>query len=49
MVQMMPKASQDQAAKLLKTYAKTTTVGNPGASYDATSPDGSRTASRLPK
>ncbi|KAM7541447.1 hypothetical protein Aperf_G00000041038 [Anoplocephala perfoliata] len=49
MVQMMPKASQDQAAKLLKTYAKTTTVGNSGASYDATSPDGSRTGSRLPK
>ncbi|VUZ47780.1 unnamed protein product [Hymenolepis diminuta] len=49
MVQMMPKASQDQAAKLLKTYAKTSTVGNSGVSYVATSPDGTRTASRSPK
>nr|CDS27010.1 CLIP associating protein 1 [Hymenolepis microstoma] len=49
MVQMMPKASQDQAAKLLKTYAKTSTAGNSGVSYDATSPDGARTTSRLPK
>lgn len=49
MVQMMPKTSQDQAAKLLKTYAKTSTVGNSSVTYDATSPDGVRTISRLPK
>ncbi|VDO08693.1 unnamed protein product [Rodentolepis nana] len=49
MVQMMPKTTQDQAAKLLKTYAKTSTGSNSGVSYDATSPDGARTASRLPK
>ncbi|CDS41453.1 CLIP associating protein 1 [Echinococcus multilocularis] len=44
-VKQMPKASQDQSAKLLKTYQKTATAST--GSHEATSPDGSRTPNRL--
>ncbi|EUB64464.1 CLIP-associating protein [Echinococcus granulosus] len=46
-VKQMPKASQDQSAKLLKTYQKTATAST--GSHEATSPDGSRTSNRLIK
>lgn len=48
-VQQMPKTSQDQSAKLLKTYQKTTTA-SAGSTHEVTSPDGApRTPSRLTK
>ncbi|KAL5112926.1 CLIP-associating protein 1 [Taenia crassiceps] len=46
-VKQMPKASQDQSAKLLKTYQKTATVST--SSHETTSPDGSRSSTRLIK
>ncbi|VDK31608.1 unnamed protein product [Taenia asiatica] len=47
MVKQMPKTSQDQSAKLLKTYQKTATVST--SSHETTSPDGSRPSTRLIK
>ncbi|VDM15797.1 unnamed protein product [Hydatigera taeniaeformis] len=46
-VKQMPKASQDQSAKLLKTYQKTATVS--AGNHETTSPDGSRPTTRLIK
>uniref|UniRef100_A0A5K3FFS8 TOG domain-containing protein n=1 Tax=Mesocestoides corti TaxID=53468 RepID=A0A5K3FFS8_MESCO len=47
-VQQMPKTSQDQSAKLLKTYQKTAPATGSGHEAAATSPTAQRTASRLP-